>query len=148
MLEIQSFTIKQETQKITKEELLELGIAILDNEGDLDDAVKKLTGTEHSKTDTLEDLGLKLKKLGPLSFSKWALYSTKIEDKFVSDIIQNRNFYTITLRKLGRPIEELRHAYLRKEYIDEDINFYVRNKFEKIGRGEYSVALEGELYGE
>ena len=146
MLDIQNFVIKKETKSITAEELLDLGIVVVGRGADIEPAIKKLLGEDADFEENLGDLGLTMIKRGPLSDSGWILYKSGTDVEFVRDILQNRNFYTITLRKLDVVVEEFRHAYLRKDYIQEDIIYYIENRFNNLGRARYSVTLEGELH--
>lgn len=141
MTMLQNFEIEKENIVLKDKDLLSMGIIFMEDQRDLMSALGKLVGRPVS-IDELGTLGYTFGRVGPLKNSIWALYNSKLDIDFVKDVLHKRNFYTISLTIGEATLETVNHAYIRKDYIEEDVEFYINHRFNKKEYGDYSVTLK------
>lgn len=127
-----NFTIQSSKFDMTEEELFEKNIIIVPPGESALSAVKRLKAKD-------PEMEVEKAKMSPLKDSTVIVYNATIDPVFIRDLWTNKNFYTITLEWNNNVVEEVRNAYLRENYLEEDIRYYVENVFSKKTRLAMSV---------
>lgn len=132
------YTIEKVEHNYDKNDLLNMGIVFVSPEETIKSGKDKLK--EEYKYAKLTPKDIVTEKMSELKDSTVAVYKKGLDPQFIRDVWGNKNFYTMKLKLNNATVEELNNVYLRKDYLEEDIAFYVNYKFTNKSREENSVA--------
>ena len=117
-----SFIVKASRFDMTPRELLRHGIVIVEAGKSTAAAVKLLKAKDKSMKITKE-------KMSALTDSTTIVYNSTIDEQYIRDMWANKNFYTITLEWDGIELEKVENAYIREDYVEEDLKYYIDHVF-------------------
>lgn len=119
---VNSFIVKSADFEMTDSELLRQGIVIVK------DGMTQAAAVELIKK---KDKSIKVIKesMSPLKGSTVIAYNSTIDPEYIKDMWSNKNFYTITLERNGTALETVENAYIREDYVEEDLKYYINYVF-------------------
>lgn len=129
---VNSFIVRSADFEMTDSELLRQGIVIVK------DGMTQAAAVELIKK---KDKSIKVIKesMSPLKGSTVIAYNSTIDPEYIKDMWSNKNFYTITLERNGNALETVENAYIREDYVEEDLKYYINYVFSNKSPGINSI---------